>query len=103
MGRIHSHVTVDDKRGHHFDIYDFEVQSDPDEIGTEDADRLPTIQTAAVLGTSSQTLPTLTLFYQGTGIRLSGQSSGRFSIVARRDLGSAGAGSSVPPVRKDSD
>ncbi len=98
MGRIHSHITVDDKRGHNFDIYDFEVQADPDEIGTADSDRLPTFETASVMGTNSQTLPTLTTFYQRSGIRLSGQSSGRFHVVVRRD-GSPAAGTTIPPLR----
>lgn len=99
MGRIHKHITVDDKQGHHFDIWDYEVQAAGDEIPLDASESLPQMQTAGALGTNAQTAPTLTFFYQRTGIRITGVSSGRYFIVARRDLGSAGAGSTQPPKR----
>jgi hypothetical protein len=98
--RIIKHDTVDDKQGHHYDIYWVEQGSGINEIGLLDAERLPTVATAAALTDGTLTTPTVTLFYQSTGIRLTGGTAGdRIAVVARRDVGSAGAGSTTPPNR----
>lgn len=98
MGRIKKHIVVDDMQGHTFDIYDFEIASDPDTIGLANADQLPRMESVAALGTNAQTVPTVALFYGRTAIKTSGQSSGQFHIIARRD-GSPAANNPPSPRR----
>jgi len=99
--KILQHDIVDDKRGHSYDLYFVEIENaTSDELGTLDADRLPTIATAAVLTDGTQTVPTVTLFYQSTGIRLTGATlNDQMTIVARQDRGTAGANANIPPAR----
>ncbi len=99
--KIIQHDIVDDKRGHSYDLYFVEIENaTSDELGTLNADRLPTIATAAVLTDGTQTVPTLTLFYQSTGIRLTSATLGdQMTIVARQDRGTPGANANIPPAR----
>lgn len=98
--RILKHDTLEDKQGHHYDLYWVEIEAGTNEIGTADEDRLPTIASVAGLTDGIQTDPTVSLFYQSTGIRVEGATTGdRLTIVARRDVGTPAGGTSIPPAR----
>jgi len=99
--KILQHDIHDDKRGHEYDLYFVEIQdATSDELGTLDADRLPTMASVAVLTDGTQTVPTVTLFYQSTGIRVTGATlNDQMTLVAGRDRGTAGANADIPPAR----
>lgn len=99
--RIIKHDTLDDKRGHHYDVYWVRQGvisgTNHNEIPTDTTKVLPRVHSAAALTDGTLTTPTVTLFYGGHQVRLTGGTAGdEVAVIMRRDTGSPQGSTQVP-------